>query len=848
MKQKYLNGSSENRIEEYEILHGKIARKSAREGMVLLENKNGLLPLTSGKRVALYGSGAVRTMKGGTGSGDVNERKVIHIWQGLKDAGFVITNEEYLKNYEIQYEEGKKKWKDSIWFQADQESNDDLLKFFDIYCKTKFVIPAGDIIKTAEANTDTAIYILSRVAGEGADRFAQNGDYYLSEEEEVLVDSVCNHYSNVILLINTGGIVDLTVFEQWNSIQSILYISQPGMEAGHAVADILLGTISPSGKLTDSWAISYSDYPNFKTFSHNNGNINEEIYEEGIYVGYRYFDSFEIPLKYGFGYGLSYTNFSISTLGIEKIFDENGIMQISVKVNVQNTGNQYSGKEVVQVYVTPPQGEKLEKEYRRLVGFAKTTDLAPGESQKMHICFTPYQMSSYDESEPGWILESGEYILWTGNSLQTASVCGAVTLSEEVVLVKTQNICECKQSLQEISLESSLREARNRKALLQLKNQELPLLQLKESELQIEKITYSLNQSGREEALQLAKSLSIEELIQLATGDPAKGQGGNLGSAGLSVSGSAGETSSCGEEKQIPSIVLADGPAGLRLNKSYYVKEGKILQMPFLNSIEGGYLLREEKDVDGDEYHQYCTAFPVGTLLAQTWDTDLVQEVGNAVGQELQMFQITLWLAPGMNIHRNPLCGRNFEYYSEDPLISGMMAASLTIGVQKEAGCGTTIKHFACNNQEDNRMGSNSIVSERVLREIYFKGFEIAVKKSQPMSIMTSYNLINGIHSANNFDLCTKAARMEWGFRGVIMTDWLTTNQDDSCTASGCMRAGNDLIMPGMSQDHENIKKELETGTLSEESLRRCISNLLYVILKSNQYEDAVPYTVENTY
>ena len=331
-------------------------------------------------------------------------------------------------------------------------------------------------------------------------------------------------------------------------------------------------------------------------------------------------------------------------------------------------------------------------------------------------------------------------------------------------------------------------------------------------------------------------TLSTEKLVALASGDPGKGQGSNLGSAGISVPGSAGETNNCALEDGVPGIVLADGPAGLRLMKHYNVHEGKIVNKPFKFSLEGGLFCEGEPADPGETYYQYCTAIPVGTLLAQTWNRELIREVGAMIGTEMEHFGVTLWLAPGMNIHRNPLCGRNFEYYSEDPYVSGTIAAAMTEGVQSNYGCGTTIKHFACNNQEDNRMGSDSVVSERALREVYLKGFEIAVKEAQPMSIMTSYNLINGIHAANNYDLCTESARNEWGFKGAIMTDWTTTEQGDSCTASGCMRAGNDLVMPGCFGDHDNLRKGLKEGTLKIEDLRACIARLVSVIWKSNQY------------
>ena len=288
--------------------------------------------------------------------------------------------------------------------------------------------------------------------------------------------------------------------------------------------------------------------------------------------------------------------------------------------------------------------------------------------------------------------------------------------------------------------------------------------------------------------------------------------------------------------------MLADGPAGLRLMKYYNVEDGKILSKPFSFSLEGGIFCPDTGDEPGDRYYQYCTAIPVGTLLAQTWDCGLIREVGRMVGGEMEEFGVTLWLAPGMNIHRNPLCGRNFEYYAEDPLLAGKIAAAMTDVVQSTPGCGTTIKHLTCNNQEDNRMGSDSIVSERALREIYLRGFEIAVKESQPMSIMTSYNLLNGVHVANNRDICTDVVRSEWGFAGMIMTDWTTTEKGPDCTASGCMRAGNDLVMPGAFSDKENLEKELAEGTLRKEDLKACISRLVNIIWKSNRYEGALMY------
>jgi beta-glucosidase len=377
-------------------------------------------------------------------------------------------------------------------------------------------------------------------------------------------------------------------------------------------------------------------------------------------------------------------------------------------------------------------------------------------------------------------------------------------------------------------------------------NKELPIIQIQASSLQTVTVTYekeSCNLAG--EAGRIVEALSTEQLVAMSSGEVAT-IGDAVGASGTTVPGAAAETPKVATDElwNLASIVLADGPAGLRLKKQYEVIDGVVQAGNIMEALEGGYFA-EEKEVKGELYYQYATAIPVGTLLAQTWNTELITEVGEMVGTEMEEFMVTLWLAPGMNIHRNPLCGRNFEYYSEDPLLSGMMAAAMTAGVQRQPGCGTTIKHYACNNQEDNRLNSDSVVSERALREIYLKGFEIAIESSQPMAIMTSYNMINGIHAANSYDLCTKLARDEWGFAGVIMTDWTTTNNTKNgiSTASGCMRAQNDMIMPGFQEDHDNIRKELDEGSLKLEELKRCVYHTVRIILQSNRYEGAVSYT-----
>ena len=828
IKKRPFYGTTTQKVSAYEITHRALARKAAAEGIVLLKNEKQLLPLESGSKVALYGPGANHTIKGGTGSGDVNEREIVTIYQGLINAGYNVTSKEWIDSYDKIFTDARNNWRDDILKKIEKYDGDSWAYFFDTYSSTPFIMPAGSDVTKSDA--DTAIYVLSRIAGENADRFNEPGDYCLTDTEKKMIGDICECYENVILVINTGGLVDLSFTEQYENIYSIIQLIQPGMEGGNALADVISGKVTPSGKLTDTWAKNYEDYPNASTFSHNNGDVDKERYEEGIYVGYRYFDSFDVPATYSFGHGLSYTNFEIETMDItaEK--------EICITVKVTNTGNMYSGKEVVQVYVSAPVGE-LEKEYRRLCGFAKTTELSPGESESLTISFSVNQMASYDEATAEWILEGGKYGVWIGNSLASCKIAALLDLQKKKILTKVKNICPPKEELHELSLEKEKRLTRYEDDIKTAIHQGVPQITLDLSMLETEKVHYdSPYEADTDEAANLVKELDVEQLICLATGVFSEGQG-NLGAAGISVAGSAGETSKAAYEQGIANIVLADGPAGLRLMQNYSVKDGKIQLPPFETVFEHGFFA-EDYALEGTPYYQYCTAIPVGTLLAQTWDEKLIEEIGTMIGTEMEMFGVTLWLAPGMNIHRNPLCGRNFEYYSEDPLISGKIAAAMTRGVQSVSGCGTTIKHFACNNQEDNRLHSDSILSERTLREIYLKGFEIAIKESKPMTVMTSYNLINGVHTANCYDICTAAARQEWGFDGLIMSDWTTTEHGETCTASGCMRAGNDLIMPGNPSDHDNLRQELEQGTLSYEELQKCITRLVRVILRSNLYEN----------
>ena len=838
LREKKFNGTTSEAITEREIKNREVARVAAAEGFVLLKNENNVLPVCTDKKIALYGAGANHTIKGGTGSGDVNERDSVTIYQGLLNAGYEITTIDWIKAFDQEFDTSKLAWKNEIFDKVKAGKS-----FFDAYSSTQFGYPCGlaiDVDLAKSDGADVAIYVLSRVAGENADRHDIEGDYLITSQEKALLAQICEAYNHVVLVINTGGLLDLGFVSEFANIDSILQFVQAGMEGGNAFADVFSGKVTPSGKMADTWALNYSDYPNAKSFSHKSGDIWTEEYVEGIYVGYRYFDTFDVPVLYSFGHGLSYTTFDIALC-------ENGISQdkdkIKMKVKVTNTGATYSGKEVVQIYVSAPQG-KLAKEYRRLVGFAKTKILAPGDSQELEISFKATLMTSYCENCNQWILEQGVYGFFVGSSLANATLSGVMNLEQDIVVQKCKEICKIQKELKEIAPNKDSIDKKRQDICEKAKT--LQSITFDCAAIQTVEVDYTDDISLRNDfAKELVENLSIEQLIELSSGEIAKGGVDALGASGSTVPGAAAETVPISTPiGDIAGIVLADGPAGLRLKSRYEVIDGKITPVNIMDALEHGYF-SEPKEYVGTSYYQYCTAIPVGALIAQTWNQELIYEVGKMIGTEMDYFNVTLWLAPGMNIHRNPLCGRNFEYFSEDPVISGIMASAMTRGVQSVPGCGTTIKHYACNNQEDNRLGNDSIVSQRALREIYLKGFEIAIKDSQPMSVMTSYNMINGIHTANSYDLRTMVARKEWGFEGMIMTDWTTTNCSPAgeSTASGCMRAQNDIVMPGMEMDHEDIKKSLEDGSLSEEELRRCVYNTIRIILQSNRYEDSVSYS-----
>ena len=512
--------------------------------------------------------------------------------------------------------------------------------------------------------------------------------------------------------------------------------------------------------------------------------------------------------------------------------------KLRAEVQVTNTGKKYAGKEVVQIYVTLPQ-TGLEKEYKRLAGFAKTRLLKPEETQTLIVEISQKQLASFCEETHTWIIEKGSYGILIGNSSDKLEQEAVLVISDTSVLEHTDAICPLQEELRQIHMTEELKEKLMQQEK-ELKTAQVPQYCFKPVMLPEKSENDGENQENltKEEKrlFSVLEGRSVEELIPLLYGKISENIS-TLGAAGIRVPGSAGETSGALEEDGIPSLVMADGPAGIRLRQWYEVDKetDSIYEMGVLGSLENGILEPGVHHENADTYYQYCTAFPVGTALAQTWDTDLMTEFGKAIAEEMEEFHVNLWLAPGMNIHRNPLCGRNYEYYSEDPYLSGMLAAAATRGVQSKPGCGVTIKHFACNNQEDNRMGVDSCVSERALREIYLRGFEIAVKEGNPVSIMTSYNLVNGVHAANSRDLCMTVARKEWGFDGAIMSDWNTTVSEDGSIPWKCVAAGNDIIMPGNSDDDKNIRQAYKEGKLIEEEIRSCVGHLAVMICRLNK-------------
>ena len=784
--------------------HIELSKNAAKEGMVLLKNEGGLLPLAKGTRLALFGKATFDYVKGGGGSGDVTVSYIRNLYEGLSlKAGHVSIFEKlaefYRENVKKQYAMGREPG-----MTVEPKVPDDLLQ-------------------EARAFTDTAIISICRFSGEGWDRKSiydkeskvdglaiagllpneeveedskkeifEDGDFYLSHAEKAMVEAVKAAFPKVIVVMNVGGMVDTEWFKEDPAIRSVLMAWQGGMEGGLAAAELLIGDGNPCGKLSDTFAKRLEDYPSTYNFHESDDYVN---YTDDIYVGYRYFET--IPgatekVNYPFGYGLSYTKFALSMPEVVKCGDT-----IRVKIDVCNVGDK-AGKEVVQVYFSAPQG-KLGKPARQLAAFRKTRLLQPGETQTVTMSFAVNAMASYDDlgkvAKSAYVLEKGEYHFYIGTSVRDTIEDNYVMILAEDVITEQLSAKMVPQLLPERLLSDGTFEKLPQLPKFDTDASIFPTkLSSAEADGMAPQVRFRDSYrlwgavdnrpklidvaEGRMTLDEFVAGLPDEQLAILLGGQPNTGVANTFGYGNLPDYG-------------VPNIMTADGPAGVRIAPCCGVN---------------------------------TTAFPCSTLLACTWNPEIVEQVGAAGGAEAKENNIGAWLTPAINIHRSPLCGRNFEYYSEDPVLTGKMAGAMVTGIQSNH-VAATVKHFALNNKETNRRESDSRASERAIREIYLKAFEIIVKEAKPWSIMSSYNIINGHRASENKEMLEDILRGEWGFEGMVTTDWWTCGEHYKE-----VNAGNDMKMAIGFPERLLIAKE--RGELTREQMELCGKRILGLILK----------------
>ena len=789
--------------------HIRVSRRAAQEGIVLLKN-DGTLPFNGDEKLVLLGKASADYVKGGGGSGDVYCRYIHTLFDALRNRGvsyFEPLAAFYADEMKKQYEMGR------------------------VPGMTEEVIPTDALIKEAASFSDTAVVVIGRFSGEGWDRSSiecnqefnpwpetrsmpsisaeifPEGDFYLTDKEKEIVKIAEANFARVVVLLNVGGIVDCSFIAKSEGINAALYMGQGGMEGADAAIDVLFGDVNPSGRLADTFAGRLEDYPSTEGY-HESFDYVE--YTEDIYVGYRYFET--IPgaadkVIYPFGFGLSYTSFDIEFIGAQELSDITMIGGefapyenkdgFAFKVKVTNTGK-CPGKEVVQLYYKAPEG-RLGKPARALGDFVKTKVLAPGESQELLLFLSKYQMSSYDDAgrvaEAAYVLEKGTYEFYIGENVRDAVGTSFIWDNETDITVKALS-----HKLAPVELRKRMNSDGTYEELAQGPHKDInecifekmepgteealtPYERAKEMHYVTQTmkdgiITFFDVAEGKASLKDFMSQLSDDDLIHLVGGQPNTGVGNVFGMGNL-------------PEYGVPNAVTADGPAGVRI-------------LP-------------ETGVE-------TTAFPCATLIACTWNREIAQEIGRAGGEELKENNLCVWLTPAINIHRNPMCGRNFEYYSEDPYLTGRMAAAMVRGIQ-ENRVGASVKHFACNNKETNRKHSDSRVSERALREIYLKAFEIIVHEEEPYTIMSSYNAINGERASESGDLLTGILRNEWGYKGMVTSDWWTRGEHYKEVL-----AGNDLKMACGFPDR--LKKAMEMGALTRSDLEPCAEHILNTILK----------------
>ena len=769
------------------------SKEAATEGIVLLKNEGGMLPLTQEDKISVFGRPQIEYYRGGTGSGGaVNVEYATNILDGVENSNLNIdeTLVEKYKNWlkDHPFDNGGGGWACEPWFQKDMPIDE-------------------AFAKEQAAKTNKALYIIGRTAGEDKDNAIWQGSYILTDEEKENLRNITKAFDNVCIVLNVSNIIDLSWIndEEYNgSIKSVIIVWQGGMEGGTAVVDVLSGAETPSGKLADTIAYSIEDYPSTKNF----GNEFKNLYEEDIYIGYRYFETFAPDkVQFEFGYGLSYTTFDIETQTVKEKTDS-----IEVNVKVTNTGDKFAGKEVVQVYYEAPQGE-LGKPARELIAFAKTKKLAPGESQELTLEFKISDMASYDDSgvtghKSCYVLEAGEYNIYVGNSVKNLTKINTYNEEELVVVEELQEAMAPTEAINIMKPGKKNADGTYEVTYVPVSTQTVDMAKRISDNLPMDMpitgdmgITLQDVRDGKATLEKFVAQLSIEEMAIIIRGEGMSNPRVTRGTASA-FGGMSDSLFNYG----IPAACCADGPSGLRM-------EGKATQLP------------------------------IGTALSATWNTELVRELYTMEGQELYRNQVDTLLGPGVNIRRNPLNGRNFEYFSEDPFLSGKMSVASTGGI-KDGGAWGTIKHFALNGQESHRFKIDAVCSERAIREIYLKSFEMAVKEKTVMSIMTSYNPINGHWAASNYDLCTTILRKEWGYKGFVMTDWwakmndvVTGGKESNQDTRDMVRAQNDAYMvvnnngAEINSNGDNTEAAIIEGRLTVGELQRASMNILRFIL-----------------
>lgn len=816
-------------MSQYEIDHLATVRAGAPESMLFLAT-DGTFPLAAPGPVSLYGAGARRTIKGGTGSGDVNSRHVVNIEEGLENAGFEVTTKAWLDAYDKIAEDNHADFVADLKARA-RAAGQPAVTF--LFSDMDAVEPAPAFELPLDGRGEASIYVVARDSGEGTDRHPEAGDVKLTDSEVRDILALEADERPFLLVLNVGGVVDLSPVKD---VRNILLLSQLGAATGDAFADVLLGRAYPSGKLATTWA-AWEDYPTVGDF----GDPDDTHYREGVYVGYRYFDSTCTAPLFPFGFGMGYTTFEVGdpAASIEG-------STVTVGATVTNTG-QHPGKEVVQVYVSVPAGE-LDQPYQALAGFTKTAELAAGASQDVTVTFDMTDLASYDEASSATVLEKGDYVVRVGTSSRDTAVAAVVELDQGATVRKLHDVLGDPGFTDFVPQSPAAVEV----------PADAPRLAVAAADLRRPDRSEPVDLS---QALAFVADLSDEDLSYIVLGQYAQtaDKQSIIGQASQALVGAAGQTTTRFEG--LPSLVMPDGPAGLRLAAKVGVDaDGKFPLGAALGGLFAELMDDESMEAlgvsaDGPErvpettFEQWATAIPIGTAIAQTWNPGLAETYGDLVGAEMDHFGAHLWLAPAFNLHRSILCGRNFEYLSEDPLLAGHLAVGITRGVQKHPGRGVTVKHFAFNNQETNRLNSCSHVSKRAARDLYLRSFEIVVRQAQPHAVMTSYNLVNGVHTSQSAELLENILRQEWGFEGLVMTDWVVRSMTRTdlkyprATAEATVKAGNELFMPGCEEDRQGILAALrgEAGATVSLTREELATQAARVVRMAHKVCDAVP-------